>query len=187
MKDEEQLIAKARSGGADAFGRLYDEYAPRIYRFIFLKVSNKHDAEDLTHQVFMSAWESVRRYELKGFPFSSWLYRIASNAVIDFYRTAKNHQDIETIPEDMFAETPGLEQKLDRAQDLALTKTALAHLEPDQQTVLIMKFVDDLSNKEIAQALSKTEGSIRVIQHRALKQLKKHIDAVRPDRTTKEV
>lgn len=187
MKDEEQLISKARGGDAQAFGKLYDTYVTRIYRFVFLKVSNKHDAEDLTHQVFMSAWESIGRFEFRGFPFSSWLYRIAGNAVIDFYRTSHSHLDIEAVPEERFAETPRIDLALDRTQELDLVKSVIPKLEPDQQNVLIMKFVDDLSNKEIAQALSKTEGAIRVIQHRALKQLRKHLDVLRPNGTIEEV
>jgi RNA polymerase sigma-70 factor, ECF subfamily len=186
MKDEESLIQRARTGDRHAFGKLYDEYVPRIYRYIFLKVSRKHDAEDLTHQVFLSAWESIGRYELKGFPFSSWLYRIASNAVIDFYRTSRSHQDIETVPEDTFAETPELDRTLDISQEFGVVKMALAKLETDQQNVLIMKFIDDRTNKEIAQALSKTEGAVRVIQHRALKQLRHHLDALRPPGTIEE-
>ncbi len=180
MQEEELLIQKARAGDRNAFGKLYDTYAPRIYRFIFLKVSNRQDAEDLTHQVFVNAWESMSRFELRGFPFSSWLYRIAGNAVIDHYRTARVHQDLGTIPEEVVAEPSKLEQTLDQSLDVTTVRAALAKLEFDQQNVLIMKFIDDLSTKEIAQALSKSEGAIRVIQHRALKHLKRHLDAPRP-------
>jgi len=186
MKEEESLIQKARKGDGNAFGKLYDEYLPRIYRFIFLKTGRKQDAEDITHQVFLNAWQNMGGYKSKGFPFSSWLYRIASNAVIDHYRTRREHRDIETVPEDAVAETPDFENRLDTAFELELVKTALNRLEEDQQNILLMKFVDELSNKEIAEALGKNEGTVRVIQHRALKQLKKHIDEQRPQDTTKE-
>jgi len=81
MKEEESLIQKAKEGDGNAFGELYDAYQPRIYRFVFLKTGGKQDAEDITHQVFLSAWQNMGKYEFQGFPFSSWLYRIASNAV----------------------------------------------------------------------------------------------------------
>lgn len=186
MNDEESLITRAKNGESAAFGKLYDTYLPKIYRFVFLKTGRKQDAEDLTHQIFASAWENMSRYELKGFPFSSWLYRIANNAVIDYYRTWKHYQSIDAVPEEIFAETTNLETKLDAAFDIHIIKTALQKLEPDQQNILIMKFVDDLSNKEIAAVVGKSEGAVRVIQHRALKQLKQHVDARKPHPPIKE-
>jgi RNA polymerase sigma-70 factor, ECF subfamily len=186
MKDEESIIKRAREGDEKAFGKLYDEYLPRIYRFIFLKVGRKQDTEDLTHQVFVNAWQNVGRYEFRGFPFSSWLYRIANNAVIDYYRTWKNLQNIDTVPEERFADNPETDETVDTKINMELLKGALAKLETDQQNVLIMKFIDDLSNKEIATALEKSEGAVRVIQHRALKQLKKYVDGIEPYSTTEE-
>lgn len=186
MKGEDSLIHSAQNGDGEAFGKLYDEYMPRIYRFIFLKTSRKQDAEDITHQVFLNAWKNIGGYVPQGFPFSSWLYRIASNAVIDYYRTKRDHQDIETVPEERFAEAPELEKRLDIALNVEVVKTSLGRLETDQQNVLIMKFVDELSNGEIAQALGKSEGAVRVIQHRALKQLKKYLDVPGNNHTTQE-
>jgi len=177
MKEEEiEIIKKAKNGDGKAFGKLYDEYMPKIYRFVFLKIGRKADAEDLTHQIFMNAWQNVDRYEFKGFPFSSWLYRIANNTVIDYYRTWKNNQSLETTKEEALTETPNFDDQLDKRLNLKIIKTAINKLEQDQQSVLIMKFVDDLSNKEIAEILEKSEGAIRVIQHRALKQLKNIIN-----------
>jgi len=175
MKDETLFIKKAKKGEADAFGWLYDKYVSQIYRFIFLKVGVKQEAEDITHQVFLNAWMNIASYEERGHPFSSWLYRIANNAVIDYYRGRKNIQSLETTAGENLQELPELEKNLDKLQDLKLVQAALARLESDQQNVLIMKFIDDLSNKEIAATLNKSEGAIRVIQHRALKQLKKNL------------
>ncbi|MEK7630035.1 MAG: sigma-70 family RNA polymerase sigma factor [Patescibacteria group bacterium] len=187
MKDEEEkIVKKAKKGDDKAFGELYDTYMPRIYRFIFLKVKRKQDAEDLSHQVFLSAWQNIQSYEFRGFPFSSWLYRIAGNAVIDYYRTWKNNASLDNMPEDYFSENPELAKNVDAVMDIQFVKTFLHKLESDQQNVLIMKFVDDLSNKEIAEALGKKEGAVRVIQHRALKQLKKYIDESRPYSKTEE-
>jgi RNA polymerase sigma-70 factor (ECF subfamily) len=176
MKEELELIQRAQSGETEAFGKLYDTYVSKIYRFILLKVTRRADAEDLTHHVFLSAWQNIRSYRFQGNPFSSWLYKIAHNAVIDFYRTQKPHVDIELVSEDSFSHLPDLEQELDRGAELIQVRHALTQLKQEDQSVLIMKFIDDLSNKEIAETLQKTEGAVRVMQHRALKQLKKIID-----------
>jgi len=173
MKDEKKLVKKARKGQAEAFGLLYNRHLPAIYRFIFLKVNHQQDAEDLTHQVFLQAWQGIKSYRLKGFPFSSWLYRIASNKVVDYYRTKKTYIELEYVSEENLAESDPLPQKkIDTDLDLALIKKALKKLEPEQQNILIMIFVNDLANQEIAQAIGKSLGAIRVIQHRALKKLK---------------
>lgn len=177
MREEErELVKKAQKGDSKAFGNLYDKYLPSIYRFIILKIGNRADAEDLSHQVFLNAWQGIHNYEFQGFPFSSWLYRIANNSVIDFWRTKKNPLNIETIPEDSLKDDPRMDLALDKKMDIETIKKAISKLEGDQQDIVIMKFVNELSNKEIAQILNKTEGTIRVIQHRALKQIKKHLD-----------
>jgi len=173
MTDEERLVKKAKKGEAEAFGLLYDHYVAAIYRFILLKVSHESDAEDLTHQVFLQAWQNIRSYRSKGLAFSSWLYRIAANKVIDYYRTKKKYVDIENVAEENLIDpSPSPQKKIEKDLNLSLIKKALKKLEPDQQNVLIMRFINDLSHQEIAQALNKSLGAIRVIQHRALKKLK---------------
>ncbi len=187
MKEEEiQLVQNAQKGDPESFGKLYDTYVSPIYRFVYLKTSHKEDAEDLTHQVFLNAWQNIKNYKFQGFPFSSWLYKIASNSVIDYYRTRKHYLNIETISEDKVAENFETGNILDDSFDLQSVKNALSQLEPAQQNVIIMKFVNDMSNKEIAVALNKNEGAIRVIQHRALKQLKTILE-IKKDTNTKEV
>ncbi|MEK7464241.1 MAG: sigma-70 family RNA polymerase sigma factor [Patescibacteria group bacterium] len=175
-EEEKELVKKAQKGDSGAFGNLYDKYLPGIYRFVILKVGHRADAEDLSHQVFMNAWQNINKFEFQGFPFSSWLYRIASNAVIDFWRTKKNPLSIDLIPEDSLKDDSKIELALDNKMGVETIKSALTKLEGDQQDIIIMKFVNELSNKEIAEILNKTEGAVRVIQHRALKQLKKHIN-----------
>lgn len=174
MKEEEELIKRVQKIDAEAFGRLYDQYSPAIYRFILLKISNKAATEDLTHQTFLKAWQSIENYQAQGFPFSSWLYRIAHNLVIDYYRTEKPYLNLETIKE--VSAKSDLEEKIDQEYDLNLIKTAIKELLPEQQTVIIMKFVEDFTNKEIAAVLGKSEGAIKIAQYRSLKNLKKIID-----------
>lgn len=175
MKEgEEELIKKAKEREAEAFGLLYDQYLPVIYRFIFLKTGNKAAAEDLAHQVFLNAWQNIENYQSRGFPFSSWLYRIAHNTVVDYFRTEKKHFSLETVKE--ISTNSNLEEKIDQKFDLNLIKAAIKELSAEQQSVVIMKFVEELSNKEIAAALGKSEGAIKIIQHRSLKNIKKNIN-----------
>jgi len=171
---EEDLVKKAQNKDAEAFGQLYDQYLPAIYRFVFLKINNKAATEDLTHQVFLKAWQNMENYQAQGFPFSSWLYRIAHNLVVDYYRTEKSSLNLETIKE--VSVNCGLEEKIDQDLELNLIKTALQELPVEQQTIIIMKFVEDLSNKEIAAVLGKTEGAVKTAQSRSLDNLKKIID-----------
>jgi RNA polymerase sigma-70 factor, ECF subfamily len=173
--NENKLVKKARKGDSQAFGKLYDKYIDKIYRFIFFKVNNSSEAEDITQQVFLKSWQNIKNYKpKKGAQFSSWLYRIARNSVIDHYRTSKNHTDIESIKEDEFIETPEFEEKIDRFEKINKVKKSLYILTEDEKDVVIMKFVEEFSNKEIGKVLDKNQGTIRVIQYRALKKLKLH-------------
>lgn len=174
MKEEPELIKKAKNRDPEAFGLLYDQYLPAIYRFILLKIGDKTTTEDLAHQVFLSAWQNIENYQTQGFPFSSWLYRIAHNAVIDYYRTEKKHFNLENIEE--AAASNNLEEKIDQEFELGLVKAAIKDLPEEQQSIIIMRFVEGLTNKEIAAALGKSEGSIKTAQHRSLKNIKKIID-----------
>jgi len=176
MKElEKELIKKAQNGEAQAFGLLYDIHVEAIYRFVYLKIGSKADAEDITQQVFLNAWQNIHRYRYQGFPFSSWLYKIAHNAVIDFYRSHNLRADIdlESAEEIIQENEAEQENKTDYNLDLEKIKKAIRQLPADQQSIIIMRFVDDLPIKEIARILEKNEGTIRVIQHRALKQIKK--------------
>lgn len=173
LDGEEKLIKDAIRGDSSAFGSLYDHYHAMIYRFVLVKVSRREEAEDITHQVFLSAWQNVKNYKHRGHPFSSWLYQIARNQVIDHYRAKKNEVSLENADPDIFVATASVQ--LDVTTKLALEKvrSAIQKLKPDYQDVVIMRFVEDLPLKETAAALGKTEGAVKLIQHRAIKELKK--------------
>jgi RNA polymerase sigma-70 factor (ECF subfamily) len=172
LDNEKDLIIKAQKGEAECFGHLYDHYLPQLHRYVFLKVGSKQEAEDLTHEVFLSAWQSLPGYKSKGFPFSSWLYHIARNKVIDHYRTKKVQISIDLVDESFFKLASTLEKDLDIAMHWAKAQVAIKKLKEEQQDVIIMRFVEDLSHKEIADAIGKSEGAVRLIQHRALENLR---------------
>src|SRR6266404_5085110 len=102
LDGEENLIQRAIKGKASAFGSLYDYYQPKIYRFVLIKVGRREEAEDLTHQIFLSAWQNIRNYKQLGFPFSSWLYKIARNQITDYYRSKRENANIDNVDPEYF-------------------------------------------------------------------------------------
>lgn len=172
LDGEKDIILRAITGEASAFGLLYDHYQPQIYRFVYLKVSHREEAEDLTHQVFLQGWQGIAAYHYEALPFSSWLYRIARNKVIDYYRVRKIHIPVHDL--ELAAETEGI-APLDRALDMKRVRRALALLKPIEQDVVILRFIEELPVKETARALQKTPLAVKLIQHRALKHLKTFI------------
>lgn len=172
---EKELIERSVRGESSAFGLLYDRYLSKIYRFVLLKVGHREEAEDLTHQVFLSAWENIGLFREEGLPISSWLYKIARNRIIDYYRTKRLNIPLDRMPEDISQAMEGVED-LDKKILLEKIYTSLHHLTDEQQEVVVLRFIEELSNKEIAQALDKNEIAVRVLQHRALKNLKKMLD-----------
>lgn len=179
MEDEKLLIKKAKDGGADAFGMLYDNYLPKIYRFVLLKVSHREEAEDLTHHAFLKAWENIEKYKEEGFPFSSWLYKIARNAIIDHYRSIKHSKNdlyLEEVEERM-GELPEkeempIDERLDRRMEVFRISSAIKKLKDVEQDIVIMRFVDDLPHEEVARVVGKSVSATKLIQHRAVKKIK---------------
>lgn len=172
---EEKLIESAVRGDSSAFGALYDHYQAMIYRFVMVKVGSREEAEDITHQVFLSAWQKVEGYKHRGYPFSSWLYQIARNSVIDHYRAKKNDVSLEKLDPELSI-IPAVAH-FDLSEKLQMEKVhgAIKELKPDHQDVIIMRFVEELSLKETAAVLKKSEGAVKLIQHRAIKELKKKL------------
>lgn len=182
MEDEKQLIKKAKDGEAEAFGSLYDHYLPKIYRFVLLKVSHREEAEDLTHQAFLKAWENIGKYRYEGFPFGSWLYRIARNAIIDHYRATKHMRSDVALEEleERVGELPDqdlvpADAKLDQKLEIFEISTAIKKLKDVEQDIIIMRFVDDLPHEEVARVVGKSVSATKLIQHRAIKKIREEL------------
>ncbi|MBI4993734.1 sigma-70 family RNA polymerase sigma factor [Candidatus Wolfebacteria bacterium] len=168
--EEKKLVLNAINGEASAFGSLYDRYQSKIYRFIYLKVGHREEAEDLCHQVFLSAWQNIANYKFKGFSFSAWIYSIARNKIIDYYRTKKNHQNVDDF---QIIIDGGPNTDLDDKIKKENLKKAIAKLSQIEQDIIILRFVEDLNLKEAAEILKISEILLRVRQHRAIKKLGK--------------
>ncbi|MDX1600786.1 MAG: sigma-70 family RNA polymerase sigma factor [Anaerolineales bacterium] len=165
---EEQLVGQAVEGDQDAFGKLYDLYVDRIFRFIAYRVGNDPTAEDLTSEVFMKAWDALDDYEPTGAPFGAWLFRIARNTVIDHHRTKKEQVELEKVAP--ILEDPQADPQGDVLGELELErlKAAMSQLTEAQQEVLTLKFIEGLSTRETAEVLGKKQGAIRALQMRGL-------------------
>lgn len=176
LLEEADLVDRAKAGDSQAFARLYDAYVERVSRYIYFRVSDASDMEDLVSQVFLKAWENLDRYRAGGSPFIAWLFTIARNLVIDHYRTKKN-----TLPlEEAIALPSDIEMPDDTAQthfDLEAMRDGLQALSADQQQALVLKYIAGLPNESIAKIMNKQEGTIRGLQMRGLQTLAKYMKA----------
>jgi RNA polymerase sigma-70 factor, ECF subfamily len=166
----EQLVDEVKNGHTDSFSQVYDHFFPKIYKYVFYKARNA-DVDDLVATVFIKAWSKINTYKKTDCSFSSWLFRIAHNTVIDYYRTHKSVVELEDyIPDKNERMSPSF---LSNQQfDSERVHRALRQLDDKYQQVVILKFMQDLPNKEIASVMGVQETSVRTLQFRALKQLR---------------
>lgn len=158
----------------EAFGKLYDLYAPKIYRFIYFKVSSVADAEDLTAEVFLKTWEHINSgKDVK--KFAGLLYRVARNKVIDFYRhrAVAGEAPLDDLLLKKLSDEGKMVRKMEAKNEMEELVKSLRVLKDEYREVLTLRFIDELSVGEIAEILNKSQVGARVLLHRALKTLKK--------------
>ncbi len=173
MQDEESLVQRAQEKDSQAFAQLYEAYFDKIYRYVAMRVRNEMEAEDLTQQVFMKLLQSIGSYRNKGVPFSSWLYRIAHNLVVDFMRqqNKKATVDIEGLQLPDTGDDP--QHMIEKHIDIEQLKLATKKLTESQQEVLALRFTSEMSISECAQIMGKSEGAIKALQHSAVQALRR--------------
>ena len=175
LPNERQLVLQAQDGDAEAFGQLYDAYMERIYRFIYFRVDDQQTAEDITSHVFLKAWSNLHRFRFSRTPYLGWLYTIAHNAVIDHYRTRKPTAALEDVQLSHPDYSEAVENEIDLKAEMKTIKAAMQNLTSDQQQVLTLRFIEGMSNTEIAQQLGKRPGAIRALQMRGLQALARQL------------
>jgi len=168
--DDEQVIQQVKNGDAEAYGVLYDQYAEVIFRYVYSHLENRLDAEDLTEEIFLRAWRALPKYDERGLPFSAFLFRIARNSLIDYYRQRKVVQSIEDV--ELQSHEPGPEETVEVQIENRNLRETIARLREDYRNVLIFRFLSGLSPEETAQVMQRSVGAVRVLQHRALSALK---------------
>lgn len=166
--DEKTLLLAAQED-QEAFGALYERYVGRIYNYIYYRTGNQHDAEDLTARVFFRALRHIEHYTDRGLPFSAWLYRIAHNLVANWHRDNSRRKEVpleEIILVRQGSEHPEILLMQSEEEDNLLE--IIRSLPPDRQQLLILKFVEHLSNAEIGQIMGRSEGAVKSLYHRTL-------------------
>ena len=169
--DELELIRLSQQGDTEAYARLYACYVERITRYVYFRVTDHQLAEDITSRIFIKMLEKLKTYQVGQSPVIAWLYRMAHNAVIDYYRLKRTFISLEDIHQAEVRQEDGIEEKLDLQIKSQQLRAALQVLTEEQQRVLILKFIDGLSTREIARQLGKREGAVRGLQMRALQKL----------------
>jgi RNA polymerase sigma-70 factor (ECF subfamily) len=172
--DIQNLVKACQDGDKPSFGPLYDHFVDRIYRYVYFKV-HKDEVEDLTEIIFVKVWENIQRYTPGKTLFSSWIFRIAHNVVVDHYRTRRTVSELVDEYRDEHRQHQPL-HVTERKLNAELLRGALADLKDEYQQVLILRFMNHCTNAEMAEILGKSEVGLRVLQHRALKALRKVLD-----------
>lgn len=164
----------------EQFSNIYDQYIEKIYRFVYLKVSSQEIAEDLTSKVFLKGWEAYQKSKIKNkkeiLNHGAFLYQIASNMVVDYYRE-KGRKKIVSIDNVSQAIDPGASPHdiAILSSDISIVKTAIQKLKKDYQDVIIWHYLEDVPIADLADIMGKPAGTIRVMLHRGLKELKGEI------------
>lgn len=175
--NEEEILVLASQGDRDAFGQLYERYVERIYNYVYYRTGNTHDAEDLTARVFQRAMNHIQKYTDRGLPFSAWLYRIAHNLVANWHRDRSRKQEI-PLDDMPILPTKGEhpERNLVRSQEQDSLLRMIRKLPAERQNLLILKFVEDLSNAEIGAIMGRSEGAVKSLYHRTLLALRDQLE-----------
>ena len=172
----ELLVRAAASGDREAFADLYERYLERVFRYFYYRLGHKQEAEDLTEQVFLKAWQALPSYDQRGTPFLAWLYRIAHNLLIDYRRTKREAASLDDVPELPQGGDGALDPVMARAEARELS-AAVARLSPLEQSVVTLRFVAGLEHREVAAIVGKSEVATRAIQSRALARLARLLGA----------
>jgi len=179
------LVEMAKVGDKDAFGELYERYLDKIYSYIYYRTGNHHDAEDLTARVFFRAMAHIESYTERGVPFQAWLYRIAHNLVANWHRDRGRRKVIpldEFIAASLKSDSP--DQQTEDKEERDALRAAVRRLPEERQQLLLLKFVDHLSNAEIGVIMDRTEGAIKSLYHRTLIVLRDELESADPTEAT---
>jgi RNA polymerase sigma-70 factor (ECF subfamily) len=179
--EEKRLFRDVKNNDKDAFIKSYDLYFDQIFRFIFFKVNDREEAQDITSAVFLKAWNHIQNNSVTDIKtLKALYYKIARTSVIDHYRKNSKNATIKIDDQNLQIDIPDrksnpLEQMV-ISSDIEQLKEKMLRLKDEYREMIVMKYVDDLTTKEIAQTLNKSRGNVRITLHRALKALREILD-----------
>lgn len=168
------LVQRAQEGEAAAVAELYERHSSTIFRYFLFRAPDRATAEDLTGEVFVKMVEGLPHYQERGVPIMAWLYRIAHDRLVDYHRRSAVRQT-EALSDDLESEAPGTEAEALGRAEIQHVLAFMQGLTEDQRTVVQLRFMEDYSLEDCARVLGKTQGAIKAIQHRALRQLGKKL------------
>jgi RNA polymerase sigma-70 factor (ECF subfamily) len=172
---EDEVLTRASQGDGEAFGMLYERYVDRIFNYVYYRTGNVNDAEDLTARVFQRAMNHIGNYTDRGVPFSAWLYRIAHNLVANWHRDRSRRQEIPLSDVPLIARGDHPETTLVHTEEQAALLKMIRSLPSERQHLLILKFVEHMSNAEIGAIMGRSEGAVKSLYHRTLLALRDEI------------
>lgn len=178
MEREKELVERAKRD-TEAFAELYDHYYPQLFGYVLRRTASVEIAQDVTSEVVFKALKNLRRFEWRGLPFSSWLYRIATHEIANYYsKTKKGQFSLEAVSDSISidncpAESDVLEAEADlrRHEEYLALHANISRLPVRYQEVITLRFFEDKRINEIAQILGKREGTVKSLLHRALRKL----------------
>jgi RNA polymerase sigma-70 factor (ECF subfamily) len=173
VEPDELLIQRARRE-PEAFGLLYERYVSAVYNYVFYRMSNRAEAEDMTARVFYQALTHLDRYVHRGAPFSAWLFRIAHNLVANWHRDRQTRQtfSLDGAVLERASEERALDDQASSREEVRELRAAFARLAPDRQQLLVLKYVQGMSNAEIGEIMGRSEGAIKALLHRTFLSLR---------------
>ena len=178
--NDENAVPLACQGNPEAFSYLYEKNVTRIYNYVYYRIGSATDAEDLTSRVFYRAFGHINGYVEKGVPFSAWLYRIAHNLIANWHRDSLRRKEVPLEDHlDLPVHAAQPEKLLEKNQETELLLKAIRRISADRQQLILLKFLEDLSNAEIAQIMGRSEGAIKSLYHRALLALREEMEIIR--------
>ncbi len=175
MRDEEWLVRRAKEYDREALTQLYRRHVSAIYRYIHLRVGRADLAEDLTADVFLKMLEGIESFDYRGVPFAAWLFRIAHDRVVDYFRRQAGKETL-SLSEWLRAPGEGPAATMEAALARERLRQAFWRLTGEQQQVIILKFGEGLTNAEVGRLLGKSEGAVKSLQHRALVSLRRFLE-----------
>ena len=165
------LVAQAREGDSEAFGTLYRRYVDPIYRYLFARLGESKEAEDLTEDVFFRSFQALGTYRERGWPFSAFLYQVAKNVLIDHYRRQKPEVGISN-PAPALETLRPLDEHMIRGEQLQDLRQAMEEIPLNYREVIILRIIMAMPTSTVANWMNLTEGATRVLLHRALAALR---------------